>query len=183
MKLELAGKKIKIRKHKLSDANDIYKNIKDKEITKWTCSIPYPYPRNEAVRFIRRAHHGIKNRKSYDFAITLLDTGKIVGGISFRKIDWENKNAEIGYWIGKKYWGRGLATEAVKLALKFSFENLKLHRIWAYVFEENIFSIKILKKCKFKLEGKTIKSSFRYARWHNDFMYAILKSDFVKHYR
>lgn len=183
MHLNLPGKKIKIRKYKLSDAKDLYKNIKDKEITKWTCSIPSPYPKNEALRFIKRNYRLIKNKKAFSFAICLIGTDKVIGGIALTNLDWKEKSAELGYWVGKKYWGKGLTTEAVKLALKFSFDKLKLHRIWARVFEENVSSVRILKRCKFKLEGKRRESRFRYGKWHNELMFSILSKEFFGYYK
>lgn len=172
------GKRIKIRKLKLSDVQDIHENIKEKEITKWTINIPHPYPKEGAKSFIKSSHYRLRKKKGYDFGIVLKNTGKVIGGISLTNLDWENKNAEVGYWLGKKYWGKGLTTEAVKLILKFGFEKLKLHRIYAHLFEENIGSKRVLEKCGFKLEAIIRETRFRYNKWHNELTYGILKKEY-----
>lgn len=175
-KLELDEKRIKIRKLKLSDAKDIYENVKDKEIVKWTWNIPHPYSKKESIKFIRRSQYRLKKKKAYTFGIVLKETDKVIGVIDLLKVDWKNKNAELGYWLGKKYWKKNIMTGAVKLILKFGFEELKLHRIYACTFEKNIGSKKVLEKCGFKQEGITIEALFRYNRWHNKLDYGILKS-------
>lgn len=61
--------------------------------------------------------------------------------------------AEMGYWLGRKYWGGGMMTDAVKSIVSFGFKNLKLHRIYAGVFLFNKGSARVLEKNGFKLEG------------------------------
>ena len=177
MKLYLVGKKIIIRKLKLSDANGIYYNVKDKTIVKWTLNIPHPYPKNGARKFIRHEIYKIKKKKGYAFGITLRNADRVIGVISLFKIDQSNKNAELGYWLGKKYWGQGIMTEAIKLILIFGFKHLKLHRIYANLFEENLPSKRILEKVGFKLEAKLREERFRYGKWHNVLRYGIIVSE------
>lgn len=178
IKLEIKGERIRLRKLRLSDAQDIYKNLQDKEMVKWTLNIPWPYKKEHAIKWIRATHYGIKKRKEYSFAIVLKDENKLIGAVSLMHIDWKHKNAELGYWVGKKYWGKGYATEAVKLILKFAFRRLKLHRVWAGLFEENIASRRVLEKNGFKLEGILRENRFRYNRWHNDLRFGILKKEY-----
>lgn len=80
--------------------------------------------------------------------------------------------------MGKSYWGKGLTTEAVKLMLKFAFEKLKLHRIYANLFEKNIASRRVLEKCGFKLEGVARECRYRYGKWHNELKLGILKQEY-----
>ncbi len=180
MKLELDGERVKIRKLKISDAQDIYENAKDEEVTRWMLNIPHPYPRDEARKFIRRTYYRLKKKKGYDFGIVLKNTDEIIGMVSLGNIDWKNKNAEVGYWLGKKYWGKGLIIEAVKLILKFGFGKLKLHRIYAHLFEENIGSKKVLEKCGFKLEAIMREALFKHNKWHNELKYGILEKEYEK---
>ena len=180
MKMELDGEKVKIRKLKISDAEDIYKNVKDKDIGKWMFNIPHPYPKDEARKFIRRTHYRRKKKKSYAFGIVLKTTDKVIGIVDLFDIDWKSKKAEVGYWLSKKYWGKGLTTETVKLVLKFGFEELKLHRIYARLFEGNIASKNVLEKCGFKLEGTIRETEFRYNKWHNGLIYGILEKEYEK---
>jgi len=177
-KLEIEGERIKLRKLKLSDASDIYKNLQDREMVKWTLNIPWPYKRKDAIKFIRKTYYRIRKNSGYAFGIVLKEIDKVIGVIDIFNIDWKNKNAELGYWLGKKYWGKGLTTEAVKLMLKFAFEKLKLHRVYAGVFEENIASRRVLEKTGFKLEGIKRECRYRYNKWHNELIFGILKQEY-----
>ncbi|MBT6774081.1 GNAT family N-acetyltransferase [Candidatus Woesearchaeota archaeon] len=176
--MEFIGKTIKIRTPKLSDADNIYNNIKDKEIAKWTLRIPHPYPKDGAKKFIRRCHLKSKNKKGYFFVITNLENNNAIGGISLNEIDLKHKNAVLGYWLGKKHWGQGIMSEAVDLILKFGFKELKLHRISSDAFEPNIASQKVLKKNGFKVEGLLRETHFKHNKWQNQVAMSILKSDY-----
>ncbi len=178
IKLEIEGERIVLRKLRVSDVLDIYKNLQDKDMVKWTLNIPWPYKKQDAVKWIRKTHYGIKKRKEYSLGIILKNENKLIGAISLMHIDCKNKNAELGYWLGKKYWGKGYMTEAVKLMLKFAFEKLKLHRIYANLFEKNVASRRVLEKASFKLEGIMREHKYRYNKWHNELKFGILKKEY-----
>lgn len=178
LRLEMDGERVKIRKLKDSDARDIYKNAKDKEISKWTLNLPYPYPKDGAIKFIKKSHYNLKKKKAYTFGVVLKETDEVIGIVTLLKLDWENKNAELGYWIGKKYWNKGLMTEAVKLTLGFGFEKLKLHRICANLFEDNIGSKKVLEKSGLSLEGRLREERYKHGRWCNELKYGILAREY-----
>ena len=78
---EIEGERIKLRKLKLSDAEDIYKNLNDEEVIRWLLRIPFPYTLEKAVKFIKRTHYRIKKNSSYAFGIEL--RGKIIGESTF----------------------------------------------------------------------------------------------------
>ena len=84
----------------------------------------------------------------------------------------------MGYWLGKKYWGQGIAKEALKLIIKFAFSKLKLNRVYAKVCSRNIPSSELLKKCDFKLEGRLRKDSLFKGKIDDDIIYGILKEEY-----
>jgi RimJ/RimL family protein N-acetyltransferase len=149
LKLKIEGESIRIRKLRMSDAKDLYENVRDKEIVKWTLMIPHPYPKDGALKFIRRTHYSIKKGKVYAFGIEYRETGKVIGVISIH-VDWKDKNGEIGYWLGRRYWNQGLMTEAVQLIKEFGFDQLNLNKMCARVFEKNIGSKNLLENCGFR---------------------------------
>ncbi len=183
MKLEIEGDRINLRKLKVSDAEDIYENVKDEEVVRWTLNIPHPYPPNEAVKFIKRTHYKIRKKTGYAFGIVLKETNRVIGVVDIFNIDWENESAEIGYWLGVRYWNRGLMTEAVRLTLKFAFEELKLHRVSATLLEENVASRRVLEKTGFRLEGKRRESRLKFGKWHNELLYGILRPEYEEMYK
>ncbi len=177
MELKIEGKKINIRKLKKSDAPFIYQNAKDFEIAKYT-TIPHPYKLKNAEDFIKTTHQKMRKKKSFELGIELKENKKIIGIIGLTNINYNNKNAEIGYWLGKKYWGKGIMKEAIKLILKFGFKKLKLVRIYARVMHPNIASAKLLEKSGFKYEGRMRKTTLKKGKWMDDLKYSILNSEF-----
>ena len=136
MPIKLIGKQIIVLELRKSDAEDLRKNINDKDIVRFTTNIPHPYSIKDAYNFFRKIK---KNRgKEIALGIILNSSRKVVGGIGLMKIDRINKNAELGYWLGKKHWGHGIATGAVGLVLDLVFKKWKFHRVYADTFHKNI---------------------------------------------
>jgi ribosomal-protein-alanine N-acetyltransferase len=94
-------------------------------------------------------------------------------------VDSYVKKADIGYWLGQKYWGQGIISEALKSFIKFSFKKLKLLRLQAGVAVENKASVKVLKKAGFKKEGIRGKSlrTRSTGKWHDTYSFGLLRSD------
>lgn len=90
------------------------------------------------------------------YAVVLKSTGEPVGscGIMFSNSlhyeDMNDKEAEIGYWIGKPYWGQGLIPEAVRALLSRSFNDLKLSAVWCGYYDDNHKSRRVCEKCGFR---------------------------------
>ncbi|MCX8190285.1 MAG: GNAT family N-acetyltransferase [Candidatus Diapherotrites archaeon] len=178
-KLCFDGKRIRIRAPKKSDAARIYENVGDLELYRRTITIPKPYPKEEAERFVRRAKYYLRKGKRFAFVIADKKSDKAIGVVDLFKLDREHKSAELGYWLGKRYRGKGIMSEAVMLMLNFGFKHLKLHRIQANVFEGNIASRRVLEKCGFSYEGLSRESKFKCGKFQNEWHFAILKHDFL----
>ena len=100
--------------------------------------------------------------------------GNAVGGIGITpQKGIKRKNAELGYWLGKDYWGQGVITEAINEIVKLSFEKFEINRIYATPFETNIASHKALEKAGFILEAKLSKSIIKYEILLDELVYAI----------
>lgn len=89
------------------------------------------------------------------YAVVLKSRGYPIGSISFligekSNIDISDEDAEIGYWIAKPFWGRGIMPEAIEEMLRHGFEDLHFSRIWAEHFEENQRSYRVLFRCGFR---------------------------------
>ncbi len=141
-----------LRPFKEGDEYSLIKNINNKKIAKNTFSIPYPYKRKDARFWI---NHNLqlyrkKKRTEVNFAIDI--DGKVIGSIGLEKID--GHKAEIGYWLGEKYWGQGIMNSAVKLIMEYAFRKLRLRRVYANVFPSNKASARVLKKAGYKYEGR-----------------------------
>lgn len=84
-------------------------------------------------------------------------------------------SAELGYWLGEPYWGRGLMTEAVKAAVEYGFTELRLKRIFAGVFETNPASAKVLEKAGFVFESRMSKAVFKEGQFLDQLMFVMIK--------
>lgn len=174
---KLIGKGIILRPLRKADAKDIYKNIQNKIIPQNTLRIPWPYKLKDAQDFIKKSQKKRKEGTGFNFGITL-DGKEVIGCCGLHDVDFKHKIAEIGYWLGDKYWGQGITTEATRLVLRFSFRKLKLHRIYADVFPDNIGSRKILKKLGFQEEGMERKAYWRFNRWNDCINFGLLVEEF-----
>lgn len=110
--------------------------------------IPHPYTEEHAEKFIN-AQAGID--PVLNFAI--LSDGEICGGIGILlKDDIYRMNVELAYWVAEPFWGKGIATEAVRLMTEYTFETFAINRIVAEVFEYNRPSMRVLEKNGYYLQ-------------------------------
>ena len=99
--------------------------------------------------------------------------GEAAGGIAFAPgTDVERYSAEIGYWLGEPFWGRGIATEAVSLVTEYAFERCNLLRLFALPFADNAASARVLEKAGYSLEGHLRQSSVKFGRPRDQLIYA-----------
>lgn len=178
MKLRLETQRINLRKLKISDAKFIYQNTKDKEVTKYTFVIPPPFEFKKAEKFIKKTQREWKKKIAFEFGIELRENKKLIGTIHLSEINYKNKDANIGFWLSKKYWGKGLAKEALNLILNFGFKKLKLKRIQARVLHKNIRARNLLKSSGFKLEERLRKKTFFKNKWYDDLIYGLLREKY-----
>lgn len=158
--LVIEGRIINLRTLRKSDAYSIYKNAKDREISRYT-HLPYPYKLNYARDFVSLCQEHYKKKTDYELGIESKKTGEIIGMISIMHIDNRHRNAELGYWLGKQYWRRGITKEALTLILDFGFNYLELVRIYAKVLHPNLPSIRLLQSAGFRYEDRMRKIVFR----------------------
>jgi [ribosomal protein S5]-alanine N-acetyltransferase len=130
---------------------------------------PHPYTRAEAEKWIAICE---SNRgPATNFAIEL--QGEAIGGIGCRLLDDVNcKTAEIGYWLGEPFWGRGIATAALKQTTEYAFQTFSLERLQASVFEWNPASARVLEKAGYIFEGRLRRSIFKDGRLADSLLYA-----------
>ncbi len=131
---------------------------------------PNPYTLRDAADFINLANKGMLG---YTFGIFAGDIFIGVGSIVPQEDVYRN-NGEIGYWIGEPYWRKGYGTEAVKLLTRFAFDELRLLRVFANVFSENVASMKVLEKAQYSLEAVLRYSILKNGIVSDGYLYSIL---------
>lgn len=177
MFLMIEGRIINLRTLENSDAYSIYKNAKDREVSKYT-HLPYPYRLKYARDFVRLCQEHYKKKTDYELGIESKKTGKVIGMISLMHIDNSHRSAEVGYWLGNQYWRRGITKEALTLILDFGFNTLELVKIYAKVLHPNLHSIRLLQSAGFRYEGRIRKSVLKEGSWFDELIFALVDEDF-----
>jgi len=151
---------VKLRQWRLEDAESLAGILNNKKILdNLRDGIPYPYTKKDAEDYISFALSAGRDSQ-YTWAVTY--QGELVGSLGvFRKDNIHRRTAEMGYYIAEPYWGRGIATSAVRQACSYLFENTDLIRIFAEPFARNTASCKVLEKAGFTLEGVLRKNAVK----------------------
>jgi len=101
-----------------------------------------------------------------------------VGGVSFHGVDWRNRWAEVGIFIGRKdYWGRGFGTDALRALVRWAFSELNLNRVWLRVYEDNARAIRSYEKVGFRLEGRLRQDRFHRGRYWDTLIMGVLRGE------
>jgi RimJ/RimL family protein N-acetyltransferase len=130
-----------------ADAPRVQALAGDAEVAGMSASIPHPYPDGAAADWIA-SHDADRDRGAqFVYAIASIDDGALVGAIALRPIADEHEN--IGYWIGRAYWGRGYATAATMAVAALGFGYLDCEVLTASHLERNAASVRVLEKCGF----------------------------------
>ena len=177
---EVEGERILLRKLRAGDAEDIYRQIKSRDVARWTLALPHPYPEDGAIKHIRQQQRLWRQKRAFSFAIVLKKSGKLIGGTGLQRVDFKHGCGELGYWLAKPYWNKGLATDACQLLLQFGFEELKLHRIYAMALEANKASCRVLEKCGFVREGCMREALIKHQQRQNLLSFGILSREQVR---
>lgn len=146
------GQKINLRFPNKKDADSITLHASDIEISEFTF-VPHPYQKKDALDFIKRAAQTRDDLIELHFGMENVEDGKLIGMIGLNEINFIHRRAEFGYWLGKKFWGMGIAKEAVKLLTNYCFEKMNLELLYAYVQPENSNSWKLLESCGYQRDG------------------------------
>jgi [ribosomal protein S5]-alanine N-acetyltransferase len=132
----------------------------------------------EQLKEIQKATLDIEKDSSYIYGIFHRETQQLVGRITLSGIvRGPFQNANLGYYLDKKYNGKGYVTEAVRIILDLAFDELQLHRVQAAVMPRNIASKRILEKTGFKKEGYSPRYLKINGSWEDHEIYAITKED------
>ena len=123
-------------------------------------------------------NHQRTDQHSKVFAILTRSEGRVIGNCGLHQIDWPNRAATLGIFIGdRNYWGKGFGTDAIRTLLRYGFEQANLHRIQLEVFAFNPRALRVYDQCGFKLEGTRKQVLFREGEWHDEHILAILRDE------
>jgi len=157
-----------LRPFQASDAESITPLLNDRDV--WinlSDRVPHPYRREDADAFIAAA---MQKSPVENFAICLDD--RAVGSIGFFLGTGIGRvSAEVGYWIGKPYWGRGLLSAALPPATTYAIEHFELTRVFALLFSHNTASMRALEKAGYVREGFMKQATIKDGVVHDEYLY------------
>jgi len=146
LKEALKTERLVIKSPEIDDKVELTQLINDYDVVQWLSNMPFPYKPEDAEAFIERSQEKILKQEIKTYLI--FHNKKMLGGIELR--DFNKHSCELGYWLGKKYWGKGFATEAVGRLLELGFDELNLNEIYAAYKVGNKASKKVLEKSGFQ---------------------------------
>ena len=143
--IELKTDRLILKKPKSKqDILSIVSQIGDWEVVKWLAMVPYPYTYNDCESYLKESNNN-------ELALNIFLDNQLIGGVG---LHLHNDNYyELGYWLGKDYWGKGYATESSKYLLEYALGKLDSPKIKSGYFIDNIPSGNVLKKLGFKELG------------------------------
>jgi [ribosomal protein S5]-alanine N-acetyltransferase len=170
----LQGSGFLLRPWRAGDEADLVRFGDDRAIWRnMTSRFPHPYTLDDA-----RAWLAIANTHPEDgcnLAIEL--AGQAIGGIGFRrKADLHTRTAEIGYWLGQPFWGRGLAAAALRLATDHAFAGFDFVRLQASVMSWNPRSCRVAEKAGYVLEARLKQHVFKDGEFCDLLLHVLLRS-------
>ena len=143
----IATQNLRLRRPNREDVGSIAALASDWEVAKQTERIPHPYTAIDAEQWLASVIDVAAEETA--FVITTAERGSVVGAIGLAPAHID-EGVELGFWIGKPYWGRGYATEAARALLGFAFDDLGVTQIVAGAFRENRASLRVLEKVGFE---------------------------------
>ncbi len=169
--MEISLQTCVVRSWRATDAESLTRHADNRAI--WLNrrdAFPHPYTRRDAREFIRAT---LRRAPETFFAIAVAD--EAVGGIGFvLHADVERVSAEIGYWLGEPFWGRGIVTEALRAVTAYAIETHRLTRVYAVPFAWNAASCRVLEKAGYALEARLRNSAIKDGRITDQLQYAFI---------
>ena len=152
--MTLETKRLILRRWEESDAEDLYQYARDPEV-----GLPAGWPPHQRVDESREVIRAVfSGRECY--AICLKEDGRAIGAIELMlngntKMMDRDDECELGFWLGKPFWGRGIMPEAVKEMLRHAFEDCGMQKVWIGYYEGNVKSKRVQEKCGFRYQWKS----------------------------
>jgi ribosomal-protein-alanine N-acetyltransferase len=176
---QITTDRIVLRRVRASDEDAIYAYAADADVSRYTSWAPHTSP-DETRQFVRRVLDAYLEKRVANWGIELRSERKLIGMGGFAWWDLANSAAEIGYVIGKPYWGQGLMTEAVKAMIEFGFKRMALNRIVIRMDPRNTGSWRVAEKCGCRFEGISRQAIYAKGSFHDLMVWAILRDEWAR---
>ena len=155
----LTTERLTLRPFAAEDAAELHRLINDWEVCRTLAAVPFPYSRDLADEWIASSHASLTDGRAWHLVITGQEGEKevVVGGVGLR-LSKDARSARLGYWVGRRFWGHGVASEAAGKLARWAMANLDLDRLEATVATDNPGSIAVLRRIGFRHVGEGMES-------------------------
>ena len=165
-----------LRRFRADDAPDVQRHLSEWEVASTTAAVPYPYPAGAAEAWIEGAEAREEAGEAWARAVTRRGDGVLVGAVELRPGRGGHR-AELGYWIGLPFWGRGYATEAADRMVRWALGPGGLHRVFGVCFARNPASAAVLRRIGMRKEGTLRRHLLRWEVLEDVEVYAVLSGE------
>jgi ribosomal-protein-alanine N-acetyltransferase len=176
---ELRTEHLILREFTEGNAPDVQRLAGEWEVSRTLLGVSYPYKDGVAEKWIASHRPAYEAGERITWAVVLRRGETLVGSITLQLHPMHN-NAELGYWIGRPYWGRGYATEAGQEVVRYGFEDLGLHRIGASHLGSNPASGTVMRKIGMTHEGTRPEHYKQWGSYEDRVDYGLLARDWRK---
>ena len=173
----LTTRRLLLRPFVAEDAAKLQELAGSREVADGLIAMPHPLSAAAARSLIAAQAHSFQAETSVHFALDPSHEGALVGGCELRDIDAENLQAELSFWVGRDWWGRGYATEAAAAALQYAFESLGLNRVYAHHILRSPAPGSVLRRLGMKQEGILRQRVRKWGVFEDVALYAALRGD------
>ncbi len=154
-----------LRPFEFTDVDDVRAYASDAEVARYR-PLPDPYTRNDAAEFVDRQ---MRTDWSTNPEFAVVYGRRVIGGISLH-VNPEHETAELGYLLGRRWWGRGLATDAARAVVDWGFQSFELHKVYARAHVDNKPSWRVLERLGMTREG-VLRGHWKMRDEHVDLVY------------
>ncbi|MCX5970755.1 MAG: GNAT family protein [Coprothermobacterota bacterium] len=173
----LQTERLLLRRMGVGDAEDLFSYASDPEVTRYVvwethCSLA------DSLAFLQYTEEQYRKKEVSSWGMVLRESGRLIGTVGF--VDWlpPHARAEIGFALGRRWWGRGLMSEAVREVLRFGFERMQLNRIQARCYLANHASARVMEKVGMTFEGIIREQLYEKGAFRDLKLYSILRREF-----
>ena len=168
-----------LRRLEMRDAPDLFDYSRDPQVAKhvlWDAQTSV----SEARAYVRYMLRRYRAGEPASWGIEEKETGRVVGTIGYMWYQRDNNACEVGYSLARRRWNRGYMTEALAEVLRFSFEDLGVHRVEAQHEVENAASGAVMRKCGMRKEGTLRGRLYNKGRYVDVDLYDMLREDYAR---
>ena len=178
----LTTERLTLRPFRAEDGAELHRLMNDWEVCRTLAAVPFPYSQKLADEWIVSTHASLESGRAYHLVITGQEAEKevVVGGAGLR-VDAAARTARLGYWVGRRFWGHGVASEAAGRLARWGLANLDLVRLEATVATDNPGSIAVLRRIGFRHVGEGMEAFLARGGEHRVLRFEATREDLFGH--